>query len=126
MRTFEELLTNLQHANVRLMVAGSTEAVRDVLERFRVADRIGAANFFPTVHAAVEAALAERERQQKALKEGVEAPAAGAAAATVAVTVDAEAREEGSQELRQRRGHWWDRLLTSDKAKETYVELGDI
>lgn len=123
MRTFEELLTNLKHANVRLMVAGATEAVRDVLERFRVADRIGAANFFPTVHAAVEAALAERERQQKGAKEE---PAAGAAAATVAVTVDSEAREEGSQELRQRRGHWWDRLLTSDKAKETYVELGDI
>ena len=112
----------MKHTGVRLLIASATEAVRDVLERFGVIDRIGVANFFPTVHAAVEAALAEREKQSKE-QASITVHSNGTAAE---LTATAEARDEGSHELRQRRGHWWDGLLPSSKPKETYIELADI
>jgi MFS superfamily sulfate permease-like transporter len=60
-----ELAQTLHEAEIELCFAEMKDPVKDKLVRFRLFDRLGAANFFPTIGAAVDDYLADHAVEWK-------------------------------------------------------------
>ena len=54
-----ELVQTLRESNIELRFAEMKDPVKDKLKRFELFERFGAANFYPTMGAAIDAYLEE-------------------------------------------------------------------